>query len=194
MMARDFPGALVQVHRARVVLAATAAIFLSLPVAHAAPADKKAEREALKTALLEVLQRTPLKASRVGVSIQSLDDSSVVFSQNAGRLLNPASNVKLVTSAAALAMLGPEYRYETEFLVDPELPPDGKVKTLYVRGKGDPSMTTERLYGIVSELLHAGLREVQDIIIDDSWFDPSARRPAMTRRSRTGPTWRPRAR
>ncbi|WP_224361709.1 D-alanyl-D-alanine carboxypeptidase/D-alanyl-D-alanine endopeptidase [Hyalangium versicolor] len=160
-----------QVHRARVLLAATAAIILSLPSAHAAPADKKAEREALKTALLDVLQRTPLKASRVGVYIQSLDDGSVVFSQNADDLLNPASNVKLVTSAAALASLGPEYRFDTEFLVDPELPPDGKVKTLYVRGKGDPSMTTERLFGIVAELYHAGLREVQDIIIDDSWFD-----------------------
>lgn len=171
MMARVFPGALVQVHRARVLLAATAAIILALPAAHAAPADKKAEREALKTALVDVLQRTPLKASRVGIYIQSLDDGSVVFSQNADDLLNPASNVKLVTSAAALASLGPEYRFDTEFLVDPELPPDGKIKTLYVRGKGDPSMTTERLYGVVSELYHAGLREVQDIIIDDSWFD-----------------------
>ena len=84
MMARVFPGALVQVHRARVLLAATAAMaILALPAAHAAPADKKAEREALKTALLEVLQRTPLKASRVGVYMQSLDDGSVVFSQNA---------------------------------------------------------------------------------------------------------------
>src|SRR4051794_28390166 len=101
MMARDFPGAPVQVHRARVLLAATAAIILSLPAAYAAPADKKAEREALKTALVDVLQRTPLKASRVGISIQSLDDGTVVFSQNPDDLLNPASNVKLVTSAAA---------------------------------------------------------------------------------------------
>jgi len=177
MMARAFPGALVQVHRARFLLAATAAIILSLPAAHAASADKKAEREALKTALLDVLQRTPLKASRVGIFIQSLDDGTVVFSQNPDDLLNPASNVKLVTSAAALATLGPEYRFDTEFLVDPELPSDGKVKTLYVRGKGDPSMTTERLYGVVSELLHAGLREVQDIIVDDSWFDPERTPP-----------------
>ncbi|HYH98809.1 D-alanyl-D-alanine carboxypeptidase/D-alanyl-D-alanine endopeptidase, partial [Hyalangium sp.] len=160
-----------QVHRARVVLAATVAIILSLPAAHAAPADKKAEREALKTALLDVLQRTPLKASRVGIFIQSMDDGTVVFSQNPDDLLNPASNVKLVTAAAALATLGPEYRFDTEFLVDPEMPPDGKVKTLYVRGKGDPSMTTERLYGVVAELFHTGLREVQEIIIDDSWFD-----------------------
>jgi serine-type D-Ala-D-Ala carboxypeptidase/endopeptidase (penicillin-binding protein 4) len=171
MMVRDFPGASVRVHRARVVLAAAAILILSLPSAHAAPADKRAEREALKTALLEVLQRTPLKASRVGIHMVSLEDGSVVFSHNGDDLLNPASNVKLVTAAAALTALGPEYRFDTEFLVDPELPADGKIKTLYVRGKGDPSMTTERMYGAVSELFHTGLREVQEIVIDDSWFD-----------------------
>ena len=173
-MARDFPGESVQVHRASPFLAATAIIFLTLPsAALSAPpsAEKRADREALKAALMDVLQRSPLKASRVGVHMQSLDDGTVVFSHNADELLNPASNVKLVTSAAALATLGPEFRYDTEFLVDPELAADGKVKTLYVRGKGDPSITTERMWGIVAELWHAGVREVGDVIVDDSWFD-----------------------
>jgi serine-type D-Ala-D-Ala carboxypeptidase/endopeptidase (penicillin-binding protein 4) len=162
----------VQVHRAKSILAAAAVFLLSLPSAYAAPAaDKRAEREALKTALLDVIQTTPLKTSRVGIHMISVDDGSVVFSQNADELLNPASNVKLVTAAAALVTLGPEYRFDTEFIIDAELPADGKVKTLYVRGKGDPSMTTERLYASVSELFHTGLREVQDIVIDDSWFD-----------------------
>lgn len=179
-MARIFPGACVQVHRARTFLAATAVFVLSLSSsAHAAPGaqDKRAEREALKTALLEVLQRQPLKVSRVGIHMMSLDDGSVVFSQNADELLNPASNMKLVTAAAALVTLGPEYRFDTEFLVDPEMPADGKVKTLFVRGKGDPTITTERLYGIVGELSHAGLREVQDIVIDDTYFDTDRNPP-----------------
>lgn len=173
-MAPDFPGESVQVHRASSILAVSAIIFLSLShAAHAAPApaEKRADREALKSALLQVLQRAPLKASRMGVLMQSLDDGAVVFSHNADELLNPASNVKLVTSAAALASLGPEFRYDTEFLVEPELGADGKVKTLYVRGKGDPSMTTERLWGIVAELWHAGVRDVGEIVVDDSWFD-----------------------
>ncbi|MCP3104723.1 D-alanyl-D-alanine carboxypeptidase/D-alanyl-D-alanine-endopeptidase [Myxococcus sp. K15C18031901] len=164
-----------QVLRARHLLAALATVSLLLSsAAHAAPptaAEKRADREALRAALMEVLQRSPLKSSRVGVHMQSLDDGTVVFTHNADELLNPASNVKLVTSAAALATLGPEFRYETEFFAEPELAADGKVKTLYVRGKGDPSMTTERLWGIVSELWHAGVREVGDIVVDDSWFD-----------------------
>jgi serine-type D-Ala-D-Ala carboxypeptidase/endopeptidase (penicillin-binding protein 4) len=178
-MERDFPGACVQVFRTRPFWAVTA-IALWLPSATlAAPpsTDKKAEREALKNALIQVMQRTALKSSRVGVHMQSLDDGTVVFSHNADELLNPASNVKLVSSSAALVSLGPEFRYETEFLVEQEMPADGKVKTLYVRGKGDPTITTERLYGMTSELLHAGLKEVQDIIVDDSWFDPERTPP-----------------
>ena len=67
--------------------------------------------------------------------------------------------------------LQPEYRFQTEFLSDNN-PDDGKVKVLYVRGKGDPSLTTERLYAIVNELFHTGLREKSgDLVLDDSWFD-----------------------
>ena len=179
-MALTFPGEHVQVYRARTLLAVTVAIFVTLPRAGvASPDDKKrAEREALKASLMQVLQREPLNASRVAVHMMSLDDGSVVFSHNADELLNPASNVKLVTSAAALSSLGPEYRYETEFLVESES--DGlKAKTLYVRGKGDPSITTERLYGVVGELFHTGLREVQDIIVDDSWFDAERTPPGF---------------
>ncbi|QSQ10903.1 D-alanyl-D-alanine carboxypeptidase/D-alanyl-D-alanine endopeptidase [Myxococcus landrumensis] len=162
-----------QVHRARHLLAASAIVSLLLPLGTlAAPpsAEKRADREALRAALLAVLQRPSLKVSRVGVHMQSLDDGSVVFTHNADELLNPASNVKLVTSAAALAVLGSEFRYETEFLVD-GMSAEGKVKTLYVRGKGDPSVTTERLWSVASELWHTGVREVGEIVVDDSWFD-----------------------
>lgn len=170
-MAAIFPGEPVLFHRARNLLAVTVALFVTLPRPGLALDDKKrAEREALKASLMQVLQREPLSASRVGVHMLSLDDGSVVFSHNADELLNPASNVKLVTAAAALVTLGPEYRFETEFLVEPES--DGiKARTLYVRGKGDPSLTTERLFAIVGDLVHTGLREVQDIVVDDSWFD-----------------------
>lgn len=143
----------------------------------AAPAragSREAEREALKKALTSLLERPTLKNARVGFELRSLDTGERIFAHNADELLNPASNVKLVTAAAALWRLGPEYRFETEFLTDPEFqttPFLGKAKALYVRGKGDPSITNERLYGMVTELVHSGLKEVGDLVIDDSWFD-----------------------
>ena len=57
-------------------------------------------------------------------------------------------------AAAALSRLGPEYRFDTEFLVEPG--PTDRVRTLWVRGKGDPSITTERLHAMASELVHLG--------------------------------------
>ncbi len=117
-----------------------------------------------------VLEKSSLRNARVTVQVRSLEDGTIVFSRDPDELLNPASNVKLFTAAAAISRLGPEYRFETEFLVDSEFK-DGKAKVLYVRGRGDPSINTDRLYGIVSELMHAGLKDVQEIVVDDSWFD-----------------------
>ena len=134
-----------------------------------AAAPSKEGREALKKSLADVLAQTPLSGARTSVQVQSLDDGTVVFAHDADDLLNPASNAKLFTAAAALVRLGPEYRFETEFLSDRES--GGRVPVLYVRGKGDPSLSTERLYHIAGELYHAGLREVGDVVVDDGWFD-----------------------
>src|SRR5262245_57828187 len=140
------------------------------------------ERNALERALMSVIERSPLKNARITVQIRSLDDGSVVFAQHPDELLNPASNVKLFTAAAALARLGPDYRFDTEFLTDNEskdsILKDGKVKLLYVRGKGDPTLTTDRLYNAVSDLLHFGLKEItSDIVLDDTWFDAEREPP-----------------
>lgn len=150
----------------------------TLFAAQAAP-PREAEREALRQAMQNVIDKSALKTARVTVLVRSLDDGTVVFSRDGEELLNPASNVKLYTSAASLVRLGPEYRFETEFLTDPDFK-DGKAKTLFIRGKGDPTITTERLYAIVGELTHAGLtKELQDIVVDDSWFDAERAPPGF---------------
>jgi D-alanyl-D-alanine carboxypeptidase/D-alanyl-D-alanine-endopeptidase (penicillin-binding protein 4) len=129
-----------------------------------------ADRQELKKALQEVLDHPSMSAARVGVVVHSLEDGKPLFAENADELLNPASNMKLVTAAATLARLGPEYRFSTEFLTDAEVGADGRVKVLYVRGKGDPTLTSERLFLISTQLFHAGVRHVDQIVVDDSWF------------------------
>jgi D-alanyl-D-alanine carboxypeptidase/D-alanyl-D-alanine-endopeptidase (penicillin-binding protein 4) len=76
--------------------------------------------------------------------------------------------VKLFTAAAALDRLGPEYRFETEFLTTQAA---GGARTLWVRGKGDPTFVSERLWSTAGELAAAGLEKVGDIVVDDSFFD-----------------------
>jgi len=142
------------------------------------PKLKEKEREALRRALTSVIETSTLKGARVTVQVRSLDDDSLVFSRDGDELLNPASNVKLFTAATALATLGPDFRFETDFLTDREFK-DGKARVLYVRGRGDPTVNTERLYGMVSDLVHAGLKEVTDIVLDDTYFDAERTAPGF---------------
>jgi D-alanyl-D-alanine carboxypeptidase/D-alanyl-D-alanine-endopeptidase (penicillin-binding protein 4) len=155
---------------------AVAVLLAGALSAGAAPPTNDQERKSLKAAMESVIERSPLSSARVSIQVRSLDDGEVVFSRDENELLNPASNVKLFTAAAALTQLGPEYRFETEFLTPPDFK-EGKAKILYIRGKGDPTITTERLYGIVADLVHAGLVEVQDIVVDDTWFDAQREPP-----------------
>lgn len=155
-----------------------AVLLLIASISAQAAAPRSADREALRKTMESVIERTTLKNARVTVLVRSLDDGAIVFSRDPDELLNPASNVKLFTAAAAISRLGTEYRFETEFLVDQDFK-DGKAKTLYVRGRGDPSINTDRLYGMVSELSHAGLKEVQELVVDDSWFDGERSAPGF---------------
>jgi D-alanyl-D-alanine carboxypeptidase/D-alanyl-D-alanine-endopeptidase (penicillin-binding protein 4) len=174
----------------RLTLLAALLAWASVLAGPAPSRDRTADREALKKTLLDLAQRSPFRDARLGVQLVSLDDGSVVFSKDADALMNPASNVKLVTAAASLARLGPEYRFDTEFLVEPGA--SDRTRTLWVRGKGDPSLTTERLHAIASELVHLGLREVGDLVLDDTWFDPERLAPGFEQeisdRAYTAPT------
>jgi D-alanyl-D-alanine carboxypeptidase/D-alanyl-D-alanine-endopeptidase (penicillin-binding protein 4) len=162
-------------------VAPLAAALLALAPGALWAGDKaQADRAALKAAIDDILERSALSKARVGLQVTRLEDGRVVFAHNADDLLNPASNVKLFTTAAALVKLGPNYRFDTEFLVDRSRerrsrpPADaGEVRgNLYVRGKADPSVNSEKLWGIAGDLRYAGLRSVEgDLVLDDTYFD-----------------------
>jgi serine-type D-Ala-D-Ala carboxypeptidase/endopeptidase (penicillin-binding protein 4) len=157
----------------RTAATAVAALLLVSPLrvpAAAAPAATAATRE-LDAALGAILEAGPIGGARKGVLVADVVTGEVVFAKDADVLLNPASNVKLVTAAAALARLGPEYRFATELLVDGRSAGSPSVKTLYLRGKGDPTLVTERLWAIAGDLVHLGVKRIGDLVVDDSFFD-----------------------
>jgi D-alanyl-D-alanine carboxypeptidase/D-alanyl-D-alanine-endopeptidase (penicillin-binding protein 4) len=103
----------------------------------------------------------------------------VLYAREPDLLLNPASNVKLFTAATALARLGPEYRFDTEVWTD-AAPSAGAVRNLYVRGKGDPTFVTERMWALAGDIAHRGVRTVKgDLVIDDSFFDGQRQGPGF---------------
>lgn len=83
----------------------------------------------------QLLRTTPaVEPGAVGVQIVQLGTGKVLYSRNAGKLLTPASNTKLFTTALALTELGPDYKIPTRVFSGP----DGD---LVLAGRGDPSMS-----------------------------------------------------
>ncbi len=151
---------------------ATLLLALALPAKGAPPAAPGGPPPAaLREAIDAVVARSALAGARVGICVLSLDTGATLYARDADTLLNPASNVKLFTSAAALARLGPEYRFETEAWLDAAGLNGGHPRALYLRGKGDPTLTTERLWVLAGDLQHLGLKRVGDLVLDESWFD-----------------------
>src|SRR5207248_3207609 len=79
------------------------ALFCALALPLSASAGQ-ADRDTLKKAVEQLLSQPPLAGAHVGMEVQSLDDGQTVFSRNGEDLLNPASNTKLITGAAALSL------------------------------------------------------------------------------------------
>jgi D-alanyl-D-alanine carboxypeptidase/D-alanyl-D-alanine-endopeptidase (penicillin-binding protein 4) len=90
-------------------------------------------------------------------------DGRIVDSCNVDRPLVPASVLKIATVSAALAILGPDHRFRTEFYLDDR-------DNLYLKGFGDPTLVAEEIVDICEQLRLKGLRRVQTLYVDPSAF------------------------
>ncbi len=138
-------------------------------------------REVFASAALPVLVRDKIAAALnaedldgadVGFIVTDVETGAVLAESGADLLINPASNDKMITSAAALSTLKPEYRFKTEYFVQGSLKEGRLNGNLIVKGYGDPSIVSERLVRVANELYLFGVEEITgDVIVDDSWFD-----------------------
>jgi len=90
---------------------------------------------------------------------------------NADVPMNPASTMKLVTTYAALELLGPTHKWRTEFYTDGPLRDGVLDGNLYLKGGGDPKLNMEKLWLLMRDLRANGVREVRgDLVLDRSHF------------------------
>jgi serine-type D-Ala-D-Ala carboxypeptidase/endopeptidase (penicillin-binding protein 4) len=126
----------------------------------------------LKSALHEILNEEVLWGVDVGFVAYDLNRKEVLAQTSPDLLINPASNVKLFTSAAAFRLLGPDYRWKTEYYTTGKLKNGVLYGDLVVKGYGDPSVVNERLQEVANNLYLAGLRRIQGrVVVDASYFD-----------------------
>jgi D-alanyl-D-alanine carboxypeptidase/D-alanyl-D-alanine-endopeptidase (penicillin-binding protein 4) len=122
----------------RRLLVILGALALAGPTAAAGSSSPPA---ALQLRLARALRVPHVSPARSGALAVDLSSGAVVYTQNGFRSFAPASNEKLTVTYAALALLGPTYRFETD--VFGQGWEDGSVwrGALVLRGAGDPTLT-----------------------------------------------------
>jgi len=150
---------------------ACAVAVLVLCAAVARPA--LAEESPLSAALAKFLAAPALRGARVGVLVVDLATGAHLAEHAADEDLVPASNQKLLISAAALDRWGPAHVFETPVLVEGELGADGVLDgTLWIVGQGDPTFVSEKMWKLAEEIRLAGVREIKGGIgVDATRFD-----------------------
>ena len=158
-----------------------------VPLSSVPPPANPSERPAWLKARLDAVFASPaLAGAKVSVMVVDAESGKPIYARNERTGLNAASNVKLVTSAAALALLGPEFRWKTAVLgLAPAeggraVNPAGELQgDLYLRASGDPTLTTQDLAELASGLNAIGLRNVRGaLVIDATAFDSATVGPS----------------
>ncbi|WP_085505554.1 D-alanyl-D-alanine carboxypeptidase/D-alanyl-D-alanine endopeptidase [Thalassobacillus devorans] len=130
------------------------------------------ENEALTDQLNMIMADKKLEGALAGVSIRSAETGEIIYEHDADKRLKPASNMKLLTAAAALEVLGPDYTFPTEVLAEGEIKGNKLHGDLYLKGKGDPTLMEKDFDTLANALKGAGIKEVKgNVIANDSWYD-----------------------
>jgi D-alanyl-D-alanine carboxypeptidase/D-alanyl-D-alanine-endopeptidase (penicillin-binding protein 4) len=138
-----------------------------------------ARADALPAPVAQGLQRAGIPAAAASLWVQEVDAPRPAIAVNAGQPMNPASLMKLVTTFAALEMLGPAYTWRTEAHLAGPLAGGVLEGDLVLKGHGDPKLTVESFWLLLQGLRARGLREIRgDLVLDRSWFEPGNTDPS----------------
>ncbi|MBI5678981.1 MAG: D-alanyl-D-alanine carboxypeptidase/D-alanyl-D-alanine-endopeptidase, partial [Planctomycetes bacterium] len=131
---------------------------------------------------IQILLKNPsLKNVSYGISVVSIKKNTPLFSYRDNDLFCIASNMKLLTTAAAIEYLGPDFEYRTSVDAHGVITASGELKgDIIIRGSGDPNLSGRFYNGNITSVPESwanairskGIRKVTgDIIADDSVFD-----------------------
>lgn len=148
---------------------AAAAGAAAIPIA---PSDPRARLQWLNERVAAAIAAQPkLAPARIAVSVTDLVSGAQLVARDAERAMNLASVTKLFTASAAMATLGGGFRWRTA-LYGNEPDKRGVVAgPLYVKARGDPVLSVADLQALAADLAGRGVRTVDRLVIDGSYFD-----------------------
>ena len=145
-----------------------------LLLAAALPLAAWASPTALPAPVKAALARAELPEDALGVAVLPLQGRHAVVAHRADVAMQPASTIKVVTSAVALDRLGANHRGRTELLSAAPLQGDVLAGDLVLRGGVDPELGLPQLWALLAELRWQGVREIAgDVVLDRSAFRPA---------------------
>lgn len=148
---------------------ATALLAGAAGIALASPAGARSVR--MSEGAEQVIEAAGIDPGQYGMMVRPLGKGTLSARHNSERPFNPASTMKLVTTHAAMALLGPDYRWVTSVHTTGAVEGDTMTGNLIIKGGGDPKLVIEDMTELISKLRRAGLREIRgDLIIDDSLY------------------------
>jgi serine-type D-Ala-D-Ala carboxypeptidase/endopeptidase (penicillin-binding protein 4) len=159
------------------VLALAAALGLA-----AAGAAQTGSDPALQRKLARALGVPHVRPSQTGALAVEIATGRTLFARRAGASFAPASTEKLPVTLAALSVLGPTFRFQTDVLGEGSQQGAVWHGSLVLQGHGDPTLSSGDLKSLALQLKRLGLRRIAGSVLgDESWFDAR----------RTGPGWKP---
>ncbi len=147
-----------------------------------------AKHDPLASQIETILAQPDLESGFWGIEVVSLKDGRTLFALNSDKLFTPASNTKLFITAAALALIGPQYRFKTTVETAGAVDRYGRlVGDLVLVGRGDPNLSgrvlpyaghTQRtqpsirvLEQLADQLVQKGVKFIDgDLVADDSYY------------------------
>ena len=127
----------------------------------------------LAPAINQIVDRPEFQRFRWGIAVETLNgepgDRRQLYAHQADRYFLPASVAKLITTAAALAELGANYRIPTTISALPSHP-NSTALTLQVVGRGDPSLTRADVQNLAQQLGDRGVTHIDHVILNDRFF------------------------
>ncbi|MDP2811538.1 MAG: D-alanyl-D-alanine carboxypeptidase/D-alanyl-D-alanine-endopeptidase [Rhodocyclaceae bacterium] len=141
-----------------------------------------AQAEGLPPPVASALRAADIPQDAVAIVVQEAGGAAPRLGLNSRAAMNPASTIKLLTTFAALELLGPAHTWATEVrAVAPVAPVEEGVLAgnLYLRGSGDPSLTLEQFWLLLRGLRARGVRDIRgDLVLDRTALRPGEHDPA----------------
>jgi len=119
-----------------------------------------------------ILDDSAFAHSFIGFKVVALKDGKTLYSRNGDKLFHPASNMKLLTTAAAILHLDRNFKFVTKVLADRKIDRGTLRGNLYIKGSGDPKMSTSDLDSLAKAIQSFGITTIAGNLVGDiTYFD-----------------------